>query len=152
FFDDVTHVAVDNSGPNAVVYGIGIAFNLYYGDFSAQANALTQAFLADRPGGPRYSGLNRADSHVTVADIPFALNAAASNQLMLGYNGLYESTDQGNVINELTLPGQKGVVSAIAYGGFSGGVANSGVAYVGTNLGQVFIRTTAGGTFTLAQT
>ena len=110
------------------------AFNLYYGDFSAQANALTQAHLADKPGGRTYSGLNSADLNVTLADIPFALDAAASNQLMLGYNGLYESMDQGNVIKELTLPVPKGVVvSALAYGGFAGGVANSGVAYVGTD-------------------
>ena len=101
------------------------------------------------PDGRFYSGLNSADRNVTVADIPFALDAAASNQLMLGYNGLYESMDQGNVIQELTLPGQKGVVSAIAYGGFSG-VANSGAAYVGTNEGQIFVRTAAGDPFTLA--
>ncbi len=152
FYDDVTHVAVDNSGPNAIVYGIGIAFNLFYGDFSTQANTLIQAQLADKLGDPLKSGLNSDDNNVEVAYIPFALDAAAPNQLMLGYNGLYESTDQGNVIKELTLPKQKGVVSAIAYGGYSGGMANSGVAYVSTNEGQIYVRTTAGGDFTLSTT
>src|SRR5262249_22187409 len=69
----------------------------------------------------------------------------------LGYNGLYESMDQGNVIKELTLPGQKGVVSAIAYGGFSRGVAHNGVAHVRTHEGQIFVRTPSGDPFTPAR-
>lgn len=152
FFDDVTHVAVDNSGPIAVVYGIGISFNLFYGNFSTQPNTLQQALLADKPGDPLHSGLSSADAKVAEAWIPLALDAAAPNHLLLGYHNLYESSDQGNVLTELTLPNQSGVISALAYGGFSGGVANSSVAYVGTKGGQLFIRTTAGGAFALAHT
>src|SRR5262249_26570871 len=91
FFDDVTTVAVDNHGPQAVVYGIGIAFDLFYGEFSAQPGSLTQALMADKPGGVLWSGLNTADLDTLEATVPFALNAAAANQLMFGYYGLYES-------------------------------------------------------------
>jgi photosystem II stability/assembly factor-like uncharacterized protein len=151
FFDDVPVVAVDNIGPNAVVYGTGNSFDLSRAVFSNQANTLTLVQLASSPGGPYQSGLI-SDDKTASGYIPFALNAVAPAQLMLGFHNLYESADRGDVITPLTLPSPKGVVSAIAYGGFSGGVANSGVAYVGTSDGKVFVRTTAGGAFTLAQT
>jgi photosystem II stability/assembly factor-like uncharacterized protein len=161
FFDDVTHVAVDDSRANAIVYGMGIFFDLYYGDFSTQANTLTQAQLADQPDDLRYSGLSSADQLLangsTFGYIPFALDSVASpkkpyRSLLLGYNNLYESSDQGNTITELTLPYQNGVVSAIAAGGYSGGVGNPDVAYVGTNSGQIYVRTAGSGAFTLVHT
>jgi hypothetical protein len=157
FFDDVTHVAVDNSGSTAVVYGIGVAFNLYRGDFSTQPNTLTQVKLANHSGGGFYSGLNSADQGVSVAYIPFAVNAVAPQQLLLGYNGLYESTNQGDTLTELSLPDQNGaVVSALAYGGITDGTANSGVAWVGMDggysTGQLYFRAKAGDSFKLVTT
>src|SRR5262249_2419308 len=146
FYDDVTGVAVGNSGPTAIVYGMGIDFYFWRGDFSTQANNLTQVRLANKPGGALYSGLSEADSNA-VGYIPFALNAVNPQQLMLGLNTLYESTDRGDVITKRKLPDKKGVVSAILNGGFSGGTPNANLAYVGTYSGQLYLRTTAGDTF-----
>src|SRR5262249_54790128 len=61
-------------------------------------------------------------------------------QLMLGLHNLYESTDQGDVITQLCLPGQHGLVSTIVYGGVSGGTPNTNLAYVGTHGGQLYLR------------
>jgi photosystem II stability/assembly factor-like uncharacterized protein len=146
FYDDVTGVAVDNSGPTAIVYGMGIDFYFWRGDFSTQANNLTQVRLANKPGGALYSGLSKIDYN-SRGYIPFALNAVNPQQLMLGLNDLYESADQGDVIAKRKLPDQDGVVSAIVYGGFSGGTPKATLAYVGTYSGQLYLRTTAGDTF-----
>jgi hypothetical protein len=85
----------------------------------------------------------------------WALNAAASAQadLVLGTNLLWESTDRGDNLTELKDANGnpvmlRGNVSAIAYGGVSGGKDNPGVLYVGTNAGQLLLRTTGVGTGT----
>jgi hypothetical protein len=154
FFDDVTHVAVDDSGSTPQLYGMGIAFNFFRGPFSTSPNTLTQVQLADKAGDPLYSGLTNSkdNPNTLVAYIPFALDAVAPKQLLLGFNGLYESTDQGDVIKTRTLPNQSGMISALAYGGMANNQPNANVAYVGTSKGQVYVRTTAGDTFNLSNT
>jgi photosystem II stability/assembly factor-like uncharacterized protein len=146
FYSDVTGVAVDNSGPTAIVYGMGGDFRFFRGDFSTQANNLTQVRLAASLTAPYLSGLSPADSTAN-GHIPFAINAVNPQQLMLGLNNLYESNDQGDIITQLTLPGQRDHVSAIVYGGVSDGTPNASLAYVGTRRGQLYLRTTAGDAF-----
>jgi photosystem II stability/assembly factor-like uncharacterized protein len=146
FYSDVSSVAVDNSGPTAIVYGMGGDFRFFRGHFSTQANSLTQVRLATSLTAPYLSGLSGIDRNSHVHS-PFALNVVNPQQLMLGLNDLYESTDRGDVIFELKLPGQVGRVSAIVYGGASGGTPNTNLAYVGTFSGQLYLRTTADGRF-----
>jgi hypothetical protein len=161
---DVTHVAVDNSGTTAVLFGITNTFldhdpttgevtgsEFFRGDFSTQPrNVSTQIQLAATAGGPVGSGLNPADQAVDRgAYIPFALDTLDPQRLLIGYNGLYEDpqnpTDQtGDVIINVTPSGLSGTVSALAYGGTSGGTANLDLAFVGTTAGQVFVRTALG--------
>src|SRR5262249_55077951 len=72
FYDDVTGVAVDNSGPTAIVYGMGhYHFDFYRGDFSTKANNLTQVELANNTGGGFHSGLSMEDQTAT-GYFPFA--------------------------------------------------------------------------------
>jgi hypothetical protein len=92
---------------------------------------------------------------------PWVLNAADPTRIMFGTNFLYESTDQGNTVTALggvtNLGGGQfkpsvsvGAVSPfvgsdpIAYGGFSGGVANTAVLWVGAG-GQLRLRTSGTG-------
>jgi hypothetical protein len=151
FYDDVTHVVVDDSGATPQLYGIGINFDLFRGPFSTQANTLTQVKLADKPGDGLQSGLLPTDRSTSIlAWSPLALDAADPKRLLLGYNGLYESTDQGDLVSQVALPGKSGTISALAYGGTANGKANPDVAYVDTSGGQVYVRTTAGGGFTAA--
>ncbi len=93
---------------------------------------------------------------------PWVINAADPTRIMFGSsNFLYESTDQGSTLTALggvmdTGGGQfapsvavgaiSPVVGAdpIAYGGFSGGVANPNVLWVGTG-GQLRLRTSGNG-------
>jgi hypothetical protein len=172
FMADVTHVAVDNSGPTALLYGIGDSFletdpttnetssAFFRGDFSTVANAVNiPVMLAMANGDPVGSGLNQADQEVTGgAYIPFVLDSANPQWLLIGYHGLYLSTDQGDVISKVTPLGTDGVFTALAFGGASGGIANPNVAVAGTVSGQIFVSVNAnaggnpGGTFDLATT
>jgi hypothetical protein len=179
FMADVTDVAVDNSGPTAILYGISSGFlginkttnkdysEFYRGDFSTTANAVnTPVRLAKAEGDPVGSGLNSEDQATAGSFIspPFVLNTVNPQWLLIGYNGLYLSTDQGDIIADVTpenASGQSivnGVFSALAFGGASGGVADPNVAVAGTTSGQIFVSVNAntggiaGGTFNLATT
>jgi hypothetical protein len=73
---------------------------------------------------------------------PVQLNAIDPTRLVIaGSNAVYESLTRGDKITQITGPGTSR--DAIAYGGSSGGVANSDVLYVGSG-SAVFLRTTAG--------
>jgi hypothetical protein len=76
-----------------------------------------------------------------------------SNRIMVGYTALYESTDGGNTVNAITLPGQN-PGALITYNGSEGQVIAYGPdspvpislslyepAYVGDNAGQLWVRT-----------
>jgi hypothetical protein len=74
---------------------------------------------------------------------------------VLGLNGLYESTNQGDTITNITPAAPSGaLLSALAYGGSAGGVANPYVLYAAYNLNgkdagpaQLFLRTGPGSSF-----
>jgi hypothetical protein len=158
FFDDVTHVAVDNSGANALLYGIGPRFlnfdmttgavigsDFMRGVFTTQArNVATQILLASPLTPTDFgSGLDSSDASFTgFASIPFVLDTVNPQHLLIGLNGLYESADQGDVIQEvMSLGTSTATFTALAYGGTSGGKDNPDVAFAGTSAGQVFVRT-----------
>ncbi len=86
---------------------------------------------------------------------PYVINSVNGQRMLLGTpagvggapaqttGNLYESTNQGDTMVNITPAGQAGV-NAMAYGGTLGGAANADVAYVafGNNL---FLRSTPGG-------
>jgi hypothetical protein len=168
--DDITHVAVDNSGSKAVLYGIGSAFigtdskgdvhsEFLRGDFSTTAYGVNiEVKVAATDSSKIGSGLNAADYSLTggVAYIPFVLDAADLHWLLIGYNGLYISTDQGDNITDVTPSSVSGQFTALAFGGMSGSTADPNVAVAGTSEGQLFVsvNTNSGGnpgaTFKLA--
>jgi hypothetical protein len=171
FPDDVTHVAVDNSGSKAVLYGMnstfistdskGIHSEFKRGDFSTTANAVnTDVNLAAPNSSTIGSGLNKADYSLVggVAYIPFVLDSADPQWLLIGFNGLYISTDQGDHITEVTPSSVSGQFTALAFGGMAGSTANANVAVAGTTGGQLFVSVNAnsggnpGATFNLATT
>ncbi|TDO29680.1 putative repeat protein (TIGR01451 family) [Kribbella sp. VKM Ac-2527] len=78
---------------------------------------------------------------------PIEVNAVATGRLLIGTNRLYESTDQGNNITDLTGNTGSGITEALAYGGRSGGVDNPDVLWFGNGVG-LSLRTSAGGAFT----
>jgi hypothetical protein len=122
---DTITVAVDNSGPQGVIYDLGPNFGSVYRS-TLSGGKLVAARLP-------LNGLTSADQAVTAAAIPFVLNAVDSSRFALGFNGLYESFDQGQNVVPLLLPqGVTGEFSALAYGGRSGGVANPSVLYAAT--------------------
>src|SRR5262249_2119806 len=119
--DDVTHVAVDNSGPQAQLYVIGAGFDQFARATFNGSNkpGAVQIALADNQGGGPLSGLLPADQVALMGDnIPFALNAVQPHWLAIGLNGLYESTNQGDTISNITPAAMTtGFLSALAYGG-----------------------------------
>jgi hypothetical protein len=161
--DDVTHVAVDDSGTTAVVYGVGSQFvndsntsEFVSGDFTVSGRKLTPAFLASpEEPGQLGSGLSVTDQTAPEGSyIPFALDSASPANLLIGLNDLYWSNDAGNIITEVVSSGVSGLFSALAYGGKLNGVANPNVAYAGTSAGQIFFSSTpsTAGSFNLVTT
>lgn len=122
---DTITVAVDNSGPQGVIYDLGPKFTSVYRS-TLSGGKLVSANLP-------LNGLSPADQAVTSAAIPFVLNAVDPSRFALGFNGLYESFDQGQNVLPLALPpGLTGEFSALAYGGRSGGVETPSVLYAAT--------------------
>jgi Ca2+-binding RTX toxin-like protein len=90
--------------------------------------------------GTALSGMNASDrAAVTGANsnnparTPFAINAVSSNQLLVGLNGLYESTDRGDTVTQVTDYVGTGTpirVTALAYGGKLNGANVPYAAYV----------------------
>jgi hypothetical protein len=113
-----------------------------------------QVLLASASSGTAYSGLNPTDrSNLKQTPPPdasfvYALNPANAKRLLVGLTGLYESSNQGDVVTQVTPTDAfgnsllTGNVTAITYG-----VNNSDAAYVGTDTGQLWVRTTTGATF-----
>jgi hypothetical protein len=114
----------------------------------------TSVGLRSTSSNPPLSGLgqfNGSEAGTTgTENIPFALNAVNPTSMMVGFQGLYEDAattapdNQGNVVSDIS--GNIGLaplerVTAIVYGGFSGGVAAPTVAIVGTSTGNLFLRT-----------
>ncbi|MBI5154082.1 hypothetical protein HZA57_02500, partial [Candidatus Poribacteria bacterium] len=77
---------------------------------------------------------------------PYVLNAVNPARGIIGTDRLYETTDQFDNLSDLT--GENPTfITALAYGGFSGGVPNEEVIYYSADA-NVFVRTTSGGVFT----
>src|SRR5262249_19884314 len=96
------------------------------------------------------SGLNTADSKISYDRIPYVLNAVNPNSMLIGLNGLYESIGtQGDTITDISAKLSMGGahVSALAYGGMRFGSPNAALAYVALNDGTLWLRTTAGASF-----
>ncbi len=92
------------------------------------------------------SGLNAADRDADGPDLnPIAVNAIDPRRLLIGRTGLYESANQGDVIQDVT-PAGMGRVTALAYGGTDANGPNADLAYVGAGR-KLFLRTGPGRTF-----
>jgi parallel beta-helix repeat protein len=101
--------------------------------------------------------LNSANFDPTIpSNTPYVLNAVNAKQMLFGTGYLYESFDQGQNLTLLNGPLQNnrpnpmtsvGQVTALAYGGTSGGVANASVIYaaVGGKIPTLYVRTSGGG-------
>ncbi|MDB5358544.1 MAG: hypothetical protein JWN24_4997, partial [Phycisphaerales bacterium] len=87
---------------------------------------------------------------------PYLLNSVNANQMLIGSNYLYESTDQGSnvtllngpLVNDLPDPTKStGQIVPMVYGGISGGVGNASVIYAasGANLKNMYVRTSGNG-------
>lgn len=75
---------------------------------------------------------------------PVELNKVKSDWLMIGTTkSVYESTDKGETLTDLTDKSLQTEVEAIAYGGKSGGVDNPHVLYIGAAQ-ELYLRTAAG--------
>jgi hypothetical protein len=157
-FDSTVIDPQGNSAPIYVSSNDGfIGFQRYY----VQTTQSQQIQLASARGAAAYSGLNNTRSQPgqptdqqlagQAPDLPFPFVVSTQDvqQLLLGYNGVYESVESdssgpiapGDAINDITPAAMTGVVRSLDYTGPQ--------ALVGTNTGQVFLRTTAGGTFTV---
>lgn len=77
---------------------------------------------------------------------PIEVNAVAPDRLIIGTDKVYESTDNGDTLTDLTGATGSGITKAIAYGGRSEGVVNPDVLWYGNNSG-LFVRTATGGSF-----
>ena len=55
-------------------------------------------------------GLNKADTDIDVALIPFVFNSLASkpNNFVIGYNDLYETIDKGKTVTAIEFPADSG--------------------------------------------
>ncbi len=79
---------------------------------------------------------------------PFKLNAVDPTRMVIGTTRIYESTNQGDNLNNL---GTVGRVYSMAYGGRYRGIANPDILYVGSyniSTPHLYVRTTAGGPLT----
>jgi hypothetical protein len=144
-------LALDPTASSALEYlysadGFG-GFNRY----NVQSQTSQQIQLASARGAAADSGLDTADqatlSPAPDLPFPFVVSKNDTQQLLLGYNGVYESVESdssgaiapGDVINDITPAAMTGVVTSLDYTGAQ--------AVVGTSTGQVFLRTSAPGTW-----
>ncbi|WP_119272492.1 beta strand repeat-containing protein [Taklimakanibacter deserti] len=129
---------VGYSGGASVQYTMGNNFATFERRFSFLPGLGIQLGL---------NGLDSTDAGVTgFVVFPYQVNPFDWTRLVIGGNSLYESTDFGDNLTNITPTGVNGV-SAIAYGGNQGGVANPDVIYAGVG-GNLYLRTTSGGAFT----
>lgn len=83
---------------------------------------------------------------------PYVLNTVDPTRMLIGASfDIYESADRGDNLTDLNAFTSSYVITAMAYGGMSGGIPNPNVIYA-ASFGQsgtsVQLRTTAGGAFT----
>lgn len=112
-------------------------------DGSNTQTSQSDVLLAADGSDTRLDGLLAADSGETgFVSIPYVLDAIAlavrpgPQRLMIGFNGLYESFDNGDHLGPVGATNIKpdalnGRIGAIAYGGMIRGTADANLAYVG---------------------
>jgi hypothetical protein len=113
--------------------------------------------LASSPGAAPLSGLSSLDDSLkdSYVTIPYALNAVDPTKMLIGYYGVYEAINQGDVVQQqiqapllaAPLPALLNPVTAVAYGGFMGTTPAPDVAYVARGK-YVLVREQAGQRFT----
>lgn len=130
-------VAVDASGANSVRY---TSFQ-FLGFF----NRTTWTAANTMVGGFTPIGLVVSAGGVAVSPqfyTPYVLNKINPARLLMGTSRIYESSNQGDNVDDLGNTGAD--VTSLAYGGRFNGAANPDVFYV-TSGNQLFRRTTFGG-------
>jgi hypothetical protein len=142
--------------PSAVIF-LGLSSTPLANPFAVPTADIATQNIYNLPTSLQYlSGLDPLDK-ATVTEgadnyIPFVLNTVNPQRMLIGLNALYESFNQGDLINEIITPaafGSGAQVSALAYGGYSNGQPAPDVALAGTSKGQLYLRTTANGSFGL---
>jgi hypothetical protein len=163
--DGLTVATVNLMGSPAVttrffmLNNFGAFFRERFSSADANPPAPVKIALAKpKAGADALSGLTDEDQHFQdVARIPYAVNAVDPSRLLLGFNGLYESYNQGDTINQLDgskfgTPEGQGLVTALAYGGWDAGrpepnvlyAARGSTIYVRQPDGQVRSKSTGG--------
>src|SRR5262249_39956782 len=106
----------------------------------------TPVLMRTPSGGARFSGLNtadqnnlRANSGKTDRGFFYSISPSTPGRLLIGLTGIYESTDEGDNITDVSPTGMTGNVNTLIYG-----VNNTDAAYVGTSTGQLWLRKTFG--------
>ncbi|MEI7837018.1 MAG: hypothetical protein WCK05_11510, partial [Planctomycetota bacterium] len=138
------NVGYYSSGGNdfSVHYTMGNNFGTFQRRVYDSGNSLDSG-----PTQLTLTNLNATDTAFAGFSVfPYEVSRFDAARLVIGGNGLYESTDWGDTLTVLNPGGQTGV-SAIAYGGMQGGLVNADVLYVGVN-NRVYVRTTGGGALT----
>jgi len=148
---DGNYVGIDYQGATSVRYFVGNNFGwIFRQSFTGPdtAGARTRLTLKSSSGAANYSGLDDTDPFPGVSSdrdlagessferIPLAVNVATTRTLILGRDWLYHSTDEGATVRKITdvaVPAgssRPDFVTALAYGGFEGATAKTGVMYV----------------------
>src|SRR5262249_5837142 len=88
---------------------------------------------------------DQTDKRFTVR--PYVLNTIDPSKMVIGAAGVYESQknaggaeSRGDIVADITPAGMTGFVRALAYGGKSGGANRTGILFVGTDAGELFVR------------
>ncbi len=107
---------------------------------------LSKVNLAKAAGAGQLSGLTAQDQNLPVGIIPFAINAVDPTRLLIGYQGLYEFAQQGDVLQRRIQRGNGlSPITALAYGGIEAGIGNPDIVYAARgNEIFVFAKTLAG--------
>ena len=145
-----------SANPNVIRYSLGNSFsNFTRRTFNPSGDLITVpqfVRLASSAAAAPLSGLVQADQNAPgfQAGIRFVLNAVDPTRMLIGLNGLYESTNRGDTLTVLDpVPAGSPPVSALAYGGFAPGPAIPGVVYVARGPG-LRMRAALGGAFVAA--
>jgi hypothetical protein len=130
-------VAVDNAAYGSDEY--------YFGDSTLYYDNNTLVAMENVSNPYNYSGLNAADYAAwgptadQDAHYPVITNPVVPDELLIGMTGVYESTDDGQDVTNVTPKGMTGTgnvwVTALAYG-----TDDPTTAYVASNSGQLFVR------------
>ncbi|MBM3881910.1 MAG: LEPR-XLL domain-containing protein, partial [Verrucomicrobia bacterium] len=171
---DGNYVGIDYSGGNSIRYflanNFGVFYRLTYSAADTLVGGYTQLTLKNAAAdATNFTGLETTapyagglsdfalSSGSRFERIPFVVNAAAGNTLLMGRDRLYKSTDQGATVTRVTdvaVPAgspRPAFVTALAYGGFEGATAKPGVIYVARG-NNIYVSSNDGTSFQTATT